>query len=138
MDLSDTRIDSKHKRFLKAARSVSLKSQGLRRQFGCVLVDGKRILSVGHNKRSHPKIPNVTNQNGERKFWGLHAEISALLRCTSDVRGAFVYIWGQNSSTGNLVYSGPCDLCQKVLKERGVSKAIYPLKVGGFNILDIN
>lgn len=130
-------MKNRHIRFLKAAKEISLKSQGMRRQFGCVLADGKRILAVGHNKRSHPGIPSITNQNGERRFWGLHAEVNALLKCAFDVRGATVYIWGQNRNTTNLVHSAPCDLCQRVLIERGVKEAIYQSKENKIIVLNL-
>lgn len=127
---------NKHIRFLKLAQEVSLKSTGMRRQFGAVIVNGKKILSFGHNKLSHTQIPNITSQNGERKYWGLHAEVNALLKCDFDVKGATVYIWGQNKNTGNLVVSAPCDLCEKILKERGITKAIWQSK--NKDILELN
>ena len=130
-------MKNRYARFLKAAKEVSLKSQGMRRQFGCVLADGKRVLAVGHNKRSHPGIPTITNQNGERRFWGLHAEVNALLKCDFDVRGSSIYIGGQNRTTGNLVLSGPCDLCQRVLVERGVKEAVYQSKENKVIVLNL-
>ena len=130
-------MNERHLRLLKAAKDVALKSKGMRRQFGCVLVDGKRILASGYNKLSHPKVPNITTQNGERKFWGLHAEVSALLKCTFDIRGMSIYIWGQNATTGNLVFSGPCDLCQQVLKERGIKQAIFQSKENKIVVLPL-
>jgi deoxycytidylate deaminase len=127
----------RHLRYLKTAKDVSLKSREMRRQFGCVLVLKNKILAVGHNKRSHPKIPTITSQNGEVKYYALHAECNALLRCDFSVRGAVVYIHGQNVSTGNLCYSGPCELCQQILKERGIEEAVFPLKQGGYKVQKI-
>jgi deoxycytidylate deaminase len=130
-------VNNRHLRFLKAAKEISLKSQGMRRQFGCVLVDGKKVLAVGYNKKSHPGVPTITSQNGERRFWGLHAEVGALLKCDFNIKGSSVYIWGQNRTTGNLVHSGPCDLCQRVLVERGVKEAIYQSKENKVVILNL-
>jgi deoxycytidylate deaminase len=108
----------------------------MKRQFGVVIVDGNKILAVGRNRKSHPKIPTITSQNGERRYFGLHAECDALLKCDFSVRRAVVYIWGQNVSTGNLCYSGPCDLCQRLLKDRGIKQAIFPTK-DGYDTLSI-
>lgn len=130
-------MNERHYRFLKVAQEIALKSNGMRRQFGAVIVDGKRIIASGHNKRSHTKVPNITTQNGERRFWGLHAEVNALLHCDLNVRGSSVYIWGQNASTKNLVFSGPCDLCQQVLKDRGVKQAIFQMKNSELVILNL-
>jgi len=131
--LNGTKImsNSRHERFIKLAQSEAFKSRGMRRQFGAVLVDGHQIIALGYNKLSHPKIPTITSQNGERRFWGLHAEVSALLKCDFNVRGSSIYIWGQNTGTHSLVYSGPCDLCQIILKERGIKRAYYQSKKGG-------
>ena len=130
-------MNDRHDRFLKVAREMALKSTEMKRQFGVVIVDGNKVLATGRNRKSHPKIPTITSQNGERKYFGLHAEIDALLKCDFSVRRASVYIWGQNVSTGSLCFSGPCDLCQRLLKERGIKYAIYPTKIG-YETLVIN
>ena len=123
-------MNDRHDRFLKVAREMALKSTEMKRQFGVVIVDGNKVIATGRNRKSHPKIPTITSQNGERKYFGLHAEIDALLKCNFSVKRASVYIWGQNVSTGSLCYSGPCDLCQRILKERGIKQAIFPTRIG--------
>ena len=129
-------MNKRRLRFLKVAREMALKSTEMKRQFGVAIVDGNKVIATGRNRKSHPKIPTITSQNGERRYFGLHAEIDALLKCDFSVRNMVVYIWGQNVSTGNLCYSGPCDLCQSLLKERGVKEAIFPMKHGGgFNVV---
>ncbi len=126
-----------HIRFLKVAREMALKSTEMKRQFGVVIVDGNKVIATGRNRKSHPKMPKITSQNGERRYFGLHAECDALLKCDFSVRSASVYIWGQNVSTGNLCASNPCDLCQTLLKERGIKQAVFPLKLGGFEVLNL-
>ena len=42
----------------------------------------------------------------------------------------------QNVSTGSLCYSGPCDLCQRILKERGIKQAIFPTQEG-YKIMEL-
>lgn len=122
--------DTRHHRFLKVAREMALKSTEMKRQFGVVVVDGNKVVATGRNRKSHPKIPTITSQNGERKYFGLHAECDALLKCDFSVRHAVVYIYGQNVSTGNLCFSGPCDLCQRLLKDRGIKTAFFATKDG--------
>lgn len=131
-------MNSRHTRFLKLARGMALKSNEMKRQFGVAIVDGNTVVATGRNRKSHPKIPTITSQNGERRYFGLHAECDALLKCDFSVRNTTVYIWGQNVSTGNLCFSGPCDLCQRLLKERGVKYAIFPKKSGsGYEITSL-
>ena len=128
---------NRHLRFLKLAKEMALKSTEMKRQFGVAIVDGNKVVATGRNRKSHPKIPTITSQNGERRYFGLHAEIDALLKCDFSVRNTVVYIWGQNVSTGNLCASNPCDLCQRILKQRGIKQAVFPLKKGGFNVFAI-
>lgn len=127
-------MNNRHLRFLKLAREMALKSTEMKRQFGVAIVDGNKVITTGRNRRSHPKIPLITSQDGTRRYFGLHAEIDALLKCDFSIRRSSVYIWGQNVSTGSLCFSGPCDLCQIILKDRGIKQAIYPTK-DGYEIL---
>jgi len=129
---------TRHIRFLKQAREMALKSTEMKRQFGVVIVDGNKAVATGRNRKSHPKIPTITSQNGERRYFGLHAECDALLKCDFPVRNMIIYIWGQNVSTGNLCFSGPCDLCQRLLRERGIKHAIFPKKNGtGYDVITL-
>jgi deoxycytidylate deaminase len=131
-------MNNRRFRFLKVAKEMALKSTEMKRQFGVAIVDGNKVIATGRNRKSHPKIPTITSQNGERRYFGLHAEIDALLKCDFSVRNMVIYIWGQNVSTGNLCYSGPCDLCTTLLRERGIKEAIFPMKYGGgFNVVII-
>lgn len=115
-------------RFLKVAKKLAAKTTDMRRGFGCVIVDGNRIVAEGRNRRSHPGIPDL--QLNDMKYWGLHAETEALIKADVSVRGMTIYIHGQNVSSGGAVNSWPCPLCEKVLKERGIKKVIYTTKTG--------
>lgn len=129
-------MNNRHLRFLKLAREMALKSTEMKRQFGAVLVDGNKVIMTGRNRKSHPKIPLITSQDGTRRYFGLHAECDLLLHCDFSVKRATVYIHGQNVSTANLCFSGPCDLCQRILKERGIKQAVYSTR-DGYEILPL-
>lgn len=123
----------KNFRFLKVAKEMASKSEGMRRGFGAAIVDKNKIIAVGKNRKSHPRIPtNVVayNEKGKMSYFALHAEIAALLRCDFSTKGMTIYIHGQNRKTKNLVNSEPCLLCRQVLKERGIKEAIYSIPEG--------
>lgn len=125
--------DNRDSRFLKVAQELALKTQDMRRGFGCLIVSKGKIIASGRNRKSHPKVPTdvkAFNQDGEMRYFGLHCEVAALLKCDFNVRGMIVYIHGQNVRTGSTVFSGPCLLCQQVLKERGIKKAIFSTSEG--------
>ena len=117
-----------HNRFLKVARQLAAKTTDMRRGFGCVIVDGNKIISTGRNRRSHPGTPDL--QLNGMKYWGLHAETEALIKADISVRGLTIYIHGQNVGTGSAVNSWPCPLCEKVLKEKGIKKVVFTTKTG--------
>ncbi len=114
--------------FLKLAKKLAQKTINMRRGFGCVIVDGNKIISQGRNRRSHPATPDL--QFNGMKYYGLHAEVEALLKAEASVSGFTIYIHGQNVCSGRSVNSWPCPLCEKILKERGIKKAIYTTKDG--------
>lgn len=126
-------MTKKHFRFLKVAHEMSLKTTTMRRQFGAVIVNKSKVIMVGRNRKSHTKVPTdivAYNKDGRMFYYGLHAEIDALLKCDFSVRGLSIYIHGQNVSTGNVVNSEPCLLCRQVLKDRGIKQAIYSVQDG--------
>jgi deoxycytidylate deaminase len=118
-------MTDKHLKFLRFAKKISLKTCDMKRQFGCVIVDRNRIVAFGRNRKSHPKTPTIVSQLTEKKYYGLHAEVHALLKCDFSVQGMTVYVHGQNVKTGNNVYSKPCELCNTILKKRKIESVIF-------------
>lgn len=88
-----------------------------------VLVRGSQILSIGFNKPTKPKIvrdigahPNLT----------LHAEVDAINLCKRrDLVGCKIYVARVLKNKKQLAISCPCHLCQKVLSEHGINRAIF-------------
>ena len=108
-------------RFLELARRTALHSTFLRKQVGCLLVKGNKIIARGWNKISHPAVkefPGISNL----LYWSLHSECAALLKA-GDVVGATIYLYGIKRGRPGL--SRPCPLCYKYLKLRGVSRIVY-------------
>lgn len=88
-----------------------------------VLVRGSQILSVGFNKPTKPKIvrdigahPNLT----------LHAEVDAINLCKRrDLGGCKIFVARVLKDGKRLAISCPCYLCQRVLSEHGIQRAIF-------------
>lgn len=117
-------------RFLKVAKRQAEKTTNMRRQVGAVIVDGSCVIAKGHNRNSHTKIPKVKSRKTGKIYYGLHAEISALLQCNFKVKNAIIYVYGQNRRSGKSIYSKPCELCEYFLKKHGVKGAIYSTHTG--------
>ena len=113
--------------FLRIAFEVATRSTCLRRQVGCVLVRGRRILATGYNgvPRGLPHCDEVGCireregvPSGQRHELcrGLHAEMNAFLQAA--IHGVSV--------DGSELYSSthPCVLCTKMLIQAGVKRVI--------------
>ncbi len=113
--------------YFKVAKKAALKTKDMRRQFGAVIVKNRRIIAIGHNRKSHPAIPNTVVCG--KGYKSLHAEIDALLRCDEDVSGATIYVYGQNNRSGNVVNCQPCKICRVHLIRHGIFKAFGAMEV---------
>ena len=125
----------RHYTFLKIAHHIAEKTVELPRQFGAIIVMSNKVVAWGRNKRSHPQIPTIVSQITEKRYYGLHAEIGALLKCDMSIKGATVYVYGQNLCSGNVVYSKPCELCEWSLRQRGVAQAVF-ITATGYEVVD--
>jgi len=123
-------MSSRHLQFLKIAKKLALKTTECKRQFGAVIVRRNRVVAMGRNRKSHPKVPRAFGQLNEHRYYGLHAEIGALLKCNFDIRGCIIYVYGQNIRSGKPVYAKPCELCTPFIKERGIKSAVFVTKQG--------
>jgi len=114
--------------FMDIATLVASRSTCLRRQVGCVIVKGRRILSTGYNgapsgvahcidvgcKRMDEGIPS-----GERVEMcrGVHAEQNAIIQGARHgviLQGATCYTTTQ-----------PCSICTKMLINAGIEEIVY-------------
>ena len=114
--------------FAAIARQVSTRSTCLRRQVGCVIVLGKRIVATGYNGapsglvhcdqvgclREQQNIPS-----GERHeiCRGLHAEQNAIIQ-------AALYGVAVQGSTLYCTHH-PCILCTKMIINAGIERIFY-------------
>lgn len=109
-------ITAKDKWGYDLAMQVAKLSQ-CRYRLGAVIVKGSRVLSVGCNvTKSHPihkEYPNWTIS--------IHAEHSAILKATTDVSGATVFVARQGGNKA----SKPCSFCLAVLLEAGIKEIVY-------------
>ena len=103
----------------------------MRYKHGAVLSQGSRILGAGYNIHGcAPPPPNKITIGRPRA--GVHAEASALagIRKT-DIIGSTILVLRINA-IGELKSSLPCIKCLKLLRRRGVRKAIYSTAAGTF------
>lgn len=109
-------ITSKDKWGYDLALQVAKLSQ-CRYRLGAVIVKGSRVLSVGCNVlKSHP-----VHREYPPHVISIHAEHSAILKATTDVSGATVFV----ARLGGNKTSKPCPFCLAVLVEAGIRDIVY-------------
>ena len=107
--------------FLMIAIRQAEKTYGYRSRHGCVIVNGKELVSKGHNKRKHtPKLYKY----GYKRCW-LHAESDAILKaeCPRKLWGADLLVIRVGKT--KLSNSKPCIGCMSMIKEVGIRRVIY-------------
>ncbi|RJP32871.1 MAG: cytidine deaminase [Actinobacteria bacterium] len=114
--------------FMSIARQVATRSTCQRRQVGCIIVLGKRIVSTGYNG-APSGLPHCEEvgcirdskgiASGERHELcrGLHAEQNAIIQAAmhgTAVRGGSIFCTHQ-----------PCILCTKMLINAGIRRVYF-------------
>jgi len=112
-------IPERYQRFARIALQLAEESDNSMTHSLCALVVRKsRVISIGYNSRkTSPRMDTRMNM--------LHAELSAILRCSEgDVRGCDIVV-ARARSEGRAGLARPCAACQSVLKRSGIRRIIY-------------
>lgn len=123
--------------YLDIALTASGMSTCLRRNYGAVIVKNDRIVSTGFNgaphgvakctdvklcERERLKVPK-----GERYELCVasHAEENAIIMASKEeMSGATIYIAGHEANSNNLANPAPCKLCQKMIRNSGITRIV--------------
>lgn len=78
----------------------------------------KKMYILGWNKqKTHPFFSNG------KPWFSIHAEMDAVLKAKTDLRGATIYVYRE--SNGKPALSKPCAHCMKHLIEVGIKTVYY-------------
>lgn len=140
------RVD-KDNYYLDIAETVLERSTCLRRMYGAVIVKDDEVVSTGYN--GAPRGDNNCNETGvcvriqlnipKGKQYedcvAVHAEQNAIISASrKDMIGATLYIVGREVSTGEYADPSPCKICNRMIKNAGITRVVG-LTEGG--IIDI-
>ena len=140
MKISETRIDvnriSKDNYYLGTARSVSMKSTCLRRQYGAKKKKNDRIVSTGYNGAAigEPNCCDVGQcwrelndiPHGERyeECVAVHAEANAIIQASAEeLEGSTLYLYGRENGS-SIVGASPCKMCARMIKNAKIAKVV--------------
>jgi len=105
------------KAYLRIAHEWGKLSHCKRKQVGAVIVKDKMIISDGYNGTPTGFENPCENEEGDTKWYVLHAEANAILKVansTQSCKGATLYIT-----------LSPCQQCSKLISQAGITKVIY-------------
>ena len=131
----DPSLSKRERAYFNSAKSISELSDH-RCKLGCVIVDGQRIISSGHNSKT--KFHRIQSELDNKFFPGyenkgpVHAEVSALIPLIKrrvDLSGTTLYVYRENKD-GKLAMSRPCPRCMQLIKEQGIKKICYTTNDG--------
>ena len=134
----DPSLSKRERAYFNSAKSISELSDH-RCRLGCIVVDGHRIISSGHNSKT--KFHRIQSELDNKFFPGyenkgpVHAEVSALIpliKRRMDLSGTTLYVY-RESKDGKLAMSRPCPRCMQLIKEQGIKKICYTTNDGYVN-----
>ena len=126
---------SKDNYYLGIARSVSMRSTCLRRQYGAVIVKNNRVVSTGYNGAAKGVVECCSNGRCLRNELGIkhgepyelcqavHSEANAIIQGTaSEMEGATLYLAGFEN--GKVIKAIPCMMCRRMILNARIDKVI--------------
>ncbi len=103
--------------YLKMAKEWSVLSHCQRKQVGALFVKEGMIISDGYNGTPTGFENCCEDENGETKWYVLHAEANAIMkvaRSTNDSRNATLYLT-----------LSPCKECSKLILQAGIKRVVF-------------
>ena len=105
------------KAYLKMAIEWSKLSHCTRKQVGALIVKDNMIISDGYNGTPSGFENTCELKGGETKWYVLHAEANAILKCAKH---------GQSCQGADLYLTlSPCKDCSKLIHQAGIKRVIY-------------
>ena len=103
--------------YLKMALEWAKLSHCKRKQVGALIVKNGMIISDGYNGCPSGFENDCEDENGETKWYVLHAEANAILKVaksTQNCKGATLYLT-----------MSPCKECSKLILQSGIDRLVY-------------
>ncbi|NAS31789.1 CMP deaminase [Flavobacteriaceae bacterium R38] len=103
--------------YLKMAKEWGKLSYCKRKQVGAIIVKDRMIISDGYNGTPTGFENICEDENGDTKWYVLHAEANAILKVaasTQSCEGATLYIT-----------LSPCKECSKLVHQAGIKRIVY-------------
>lgn len=119
------------RKYLEIAKAISGLSYASRKKVGAIIVRDKVIISDGFNGTPTGFENECEDDNGDTKWYTLHAEANAILKLVKI---------GGISARGSTLYLtlSPCKECAKLILQSGIRRVVYKeayRDISGINFL---
>ena len=125
-----TKQEKYDRAYLKMALEWAQLSHCERKKVGALIVKNNMIISDGYNGTPSGFDNCCEDENGETKWYVLHAEANAILKTAKSE---------QNCNGGTLYLTlSPCKECSKLIHQSGITRLVYLNKysdISGINFL---
>ncbi|GET44765.1 deoxycytidylate deaminase [Capnocytophaga felis] len=105
------------KAYMRMALEWAKLSHCKRKQVGAIIVKDRMIISDGYNGTPTGFDNCCEDENGDTKWYVLHAEANAIMKVASSTQ----------SSQGATLYitMSPCKECSKLIHQSGIKRVVY-------------
>lgn len=103
--------------YLRMATEWSQLSHCVRKQVGAIMVRDGQIIADGYNGTPSGFENACENEDGDTKWYVLHAEANAIMKVAKSTNSA-------HNSTLYLTMS-PCKDCSKLVHQAGIKRVVY-------------
>ena len=112
-----TKQEKYDRAYLRMALEWAQLSHCKRKKVGALIVKNNMIISDGYNGTPSGFDNTCEDENGKTKWYVLHAEANAILKCAKH---------GQSCQGSNLYLTlSPCQDCSKLIYQAGIKRVIY-------------
>jgi len=130
---------SKDAYYFAIAKTVSIRSTCIRRQYGAVIVKDDEVIATGYNGSPRGEVNccdvgrcfridnNVPRGTNYETCKSIHAEQNAIISASrKDMFGGIMYIYCFDVALGQPVTPEPCPICQRLIKNAGLEVKLCP------------
>ena len=105
-----------------------------------MIVRGGAIISTGYNSHdTNSFVQHYTRMVGQHKCHTTHAEMDAIkqVRSKTDLRGCKIFVARICLGSKKPGLARPCNICERVLYEYGITRAIYTISEEEYGVMKI-
>jgi len=135
--------------FISIAQEVSKRSTCLRRRYGAIIVNNRRIVSTGYNGAARGRLDCLERGDCKRNILNIpsgqqyelcesvHAEANAIINGNPlEMQGADLYIAGFEIDN-RIANSHPCVMCERMIRNACISRVIYLTPDNKIHVMNI-